>query len=62
MDAYSWYDSLLKPSWAPVAEVFQPVWIILYVIIFISFGAVFMIYMKKIIKIYCLAFCFKPFI
>jgi tryptophan-rich sensory protein len=51
MDAYSWYDSLLKPSWEPVAEVFQPVWIILYVIIFISFGAVFYdLYEKKLPK------------
>lgn len=51
MDAYSWYQTLLKPSWAPVAEVFQPVWLVLYILIFISFGAVFYdIYEKKLPK------------
>lgn len=41
MNAYSWYLELAKPSWAPPAELFGPVWTILYVLIAVSFGVVF---------------------
>ncbi len=41
MDSYSLYQSLIQPAWAPPAWLFGPVWTVLYIIIAISFGAVF---------------------
>ncbi|MFA5745099.1 MAG: TspO/MBR family protein [Candidatus Paceibacterota bacterium] len=41
MNTYTVYQTLLKPSWAPPAGVFGPVWTILYVLIALSFGKVF---------------------
>ncbi|MEI8269847.1 MAG: TspO/MBR family protein [bacterium] len=38
---YSWYSHLIKPTWSPPAWIFGPVWSVLYIIIFISFGTVF---------------------
>lgn len=41
MNTYNWYSQLIKPIWAPPSYLFGPVWTILYVIIFISFGTIF---------------------
>jgi len=41
MNTYSWYQQLIKPSWSPPAWLFGPVWTFLYVLIAISFSAVF---------------------
>ena len=37
---YNWYSTLIKPEWAPPAELFGPVWSVLYVIIIVTFGYV----------------------
>jgi len=41
MQTYSWYATLVKPTWAPPAYLFGPVWSVLYFIIFLTFGYVF---------------------
>ena len=47
METYSWYQTLAKPSWAPPAELFGPVWTALYILIAISFGFVTYLYLTK---------------
>lgn len=42
MNGYLWYQQLVKPSWAPPGWLFGPVWSVLYVIIAVSFGSVFL--------------------
>lgn len=37
----TWYSQLIKPTWAPPSWLFGPVWSVLYLIIFVSFGTVF---------------------
>ncbi len=51
MNTYNWYSQLIKPTWAPPAYLFGPVWTLLYVVIFISFGKVFLMAWQKTIPI-----------
>ena len=36
-----WYDNLKKPAWTPKPDTISTIWMILYPIMFISFGIVF---------------------
>lgn len=36
-----WYDSLLKPSWTPAPSTISLIWTLLYPVILVSFGFVF---------------------
>lgn len=40
-DSYTWYQTLIRPSWAPPSYLFGPVWSVLYLLIAYSFGTVF---------------------
>lgn len=42
-----WYDSLIKPSWTPAPETIGLIWQILYPIILVSFGFVFVQAFRK---------------
>lgn len=51
MNTFQWYETLVKPSFAPPSYVFGVAWSILYPIIFISFGYTgYLIYAKKLPK------------
>lgn len=41
MNTFETYSELVKPTWAPPSWIFGPVWSFLYLLIAISFGAVF---------------------
>jgi tryptophan-rich sensory protein len=47
MNSYTWYQTLTRPRWAPPSWLFGPVWTILYILIAISFGKVFMLFSAK---------------
>src|SRR4051812_13005061 len=36
-----WYDSLVKPSWTPDPSTIRMIWMLLYPVILVSFGFVF---------------------
>lgn len=46
-NSYNWYSTLIKPTWAPPSWLFGPVWSVLYVMIAISFGKVFIMFSQK---------------
>ncbi len=46
-NTYNWYSQLEKPSWAPPSFLFGPVWSVLYILITISFGKVFLMFLEK---------------
>lgn len=52
-----WYSQLIKPTWAPPSWLFGPVWSVLYCLIFISFGKVFLeLFNKRLPLIVALPF------
>jgi benzodiazapine receptor len=46
-NAYNWYQTLIKPDWAPASWLFGPVWTGLYILIALSFGYVGWLFIKK---------------
>lgn len=50
INTYTQYADFIKPEWAPPSWLFGPVWTVLYILIAISFGYVFIKYFQKKIK------------
>jgi tryptophan-rich sensory protein len=52
-----WYDSLVKPSWTPAPATISSIWILLYPVILVSFGFVFVqVYRGKLPRFVALPF------
>lgn len=49
MSTFTWYQTLIKPGWAPPSWLFGPVWSVLYVMIAVSFVYVVYLYYKDAI-------------
>lgn len=47
ISTFEWYSNLIKPAWALPAWLFGPVWTVLYVLIFVSYGYVFYLFLKN---------------
>lgn len=47
MNTQNWYSQLIKPTWAPPAWLFGPVWAFLYLLIAVSYGKVFIMFFQK---------------
>lgn len=47
MTTYNWDSQLVKPLWAPPSWIFGPVWTVLYILIAVSFGKVFLMAWRK---------------
>lgn len=45
-NTYTWYQTLIKPTWAPPSWLFGPVWTILYAIIAVTYGTVVWMYFQ----------------
>jgi tryptophan-rich sensory protein len=45
--SYAWYQTLIKPTWAPPSWLFGPVWTFLYIIIAGSYGYVAYLFITK---------------
>lgn len=57
MKSYMWYQTLIRPTWAPPSWLFGPVWSVLYVIIAGTYGYVgYLFFTKKIPFIVLLPF------
>ncbi len=46
-----WYQTLIKPDWAPPAWLFGPVWTVLYAVIIVSFSYVGYLYLRNTIPL-----------
>ena len=46
-NSYTWYSTLIKPTWAPPSWLFGPVWTFLYIIIAITYGYVGYLFFTK---------------